>query len=173
MHRHTSTPDKLGMQNELPLHAKTWPKALSHSLSLSHSSYLSLSHSIHLFQLSRRYQLEETDVSSCFTSWLNFLALWCFLLEWRPVSLLQERPSWQIPADFKSLCSLATEDGIVPPHLRAGVLGITNAVMPPLWRLLPSLTRRRSGGGGVTSGFECPSGRWWDRTMEWGGWGYD
>lgn len=75
VHRNTSTRDKLGMQNELPLHAKTWPKALSYSLSLSHSSYRSLSHSIHLFQLSRRYQLEETDVSSCFTSWLNFLAL--------------------------------------------------------------------------------------------------
>lgn len=47
---------------------------------------LSLSLSIHLFPLSRRYQLEETDVSSCFTSWLNFFALWCFFLEWRPVS---------------------------------------------------------------------------------------
>lgn len=43
VHRHTSTPDKLGMQNELPLHAKTWPKALSHSLSLSLILPISLS----------------------------------------------------------------------------------------------------------------------------------
>ncbi len=56
------------------------------------SLILSRSLSIHLFPLSRRYQLEETDVSSCYTSWLNFFALWCLFFEWRPVSLCEEMP---------------------------------------------------------------------------------
>lgn len=125
---------------------------------------LSFSLSIHLFPLSRRYQLEETDVSSCFTSWLNFFGLWCSFLEWRPVCLRQERPWWQIRMDFKSLCSLATEDSI-PAHPH-------NRPSPP--RPYPSSC-------------ECPRFHWRpgasnaarakiasepNRAWEWGRWGY-
>jgi len=44
LHRHTSAPDKPGMQNRLPLHAKTQPKALFYFLSTpSFCLYLSFS----------------------------------------------------------------------------------------------------------------------------------
>lgn len=127
--------------------------------------------SIHLPPPSRRYQLEETDVSSCFTSWLNFSALWCFFLSSGDfIYLLFARNNRNDKArmDFKSLCSLATEPLPASPRKLLEVSTNTPVKCSPCGDCLTLGGGCKSGGGGVTSGFKCPSGRWWARTKEGG-----
>lgn len=156
--RHTSAPDKQGMQNGLPLHAKTWPKALTHSLSL-HSSFFT----IKALPIEGNWCFLLLHILAKFLCPLMFPSRVATCIPSLRTTAMTNTGGFQVtlfPSNGKRF----------PPHLVSLVLLLK--VMPPVWRLLPSLTGCSSGGCGVTAGFECPSGRWWDRTMEWGGWGY-
>lgn len=128
---------------------------LSQTLSLSFSPFI-------FFPPSRCFQLQETDVSSCLTSRLNFFALLCFFLEWQPLSrgtsAMTNTHRFKVTL-FPSNRSLY----YAPPRSLCTLV----KVMAPICKdCFWAWQGHMSGGGGVIAGFQCPSRRWWCWTMK-------